>query len=85
MVWDGKSAMSDWSGAYNHIRDLPQHWMHGNEDQILDHSFVEEFLEQEGQNPPLVLKGFGSDLLFRGFDQVFHETRQFFETVNPAG
>ncbi|WP_147124311.1 alpha/beta fold hydrolase [Shimia ponticola] len=85
MVWDGKSAMSDWSDAYNHLRDLPQHWMHGDVDQILDHSFVEEFLEQEGQNPPLIVKGYGSDLLYRGFDQVFSETRQFFETVNPAG
>jgi len=85
MVWDGRSAMSDWTKEYDHLRDIPQHWIHGDSDQILDASFVEDFLVENGKGPLELVNGYGSDLLFRGFDRVFPKTIQFFGAVNPAG
>ncbi|MEP5153537.1 alpha/beta fold hydrolase [Planktotalea sp.] len=82
MIWDGKSAMLDWFEEYRHF-DFPQHWMHGTEDQILDASFVAEFLKEQGQPPLIIMQGYGSDLLYRGFDQVFDETLAFFRGLNP--
>ena len=84
MIWDGKSAMLDWFDEYRHF-DFPQQWMHGNEDQILDASFVAEFLDEQGQPPLIVLEGYGSDLLYRGFDQFFEQTLSFFRRDNPLG
>jgi len=84
MIWDGKSAMLNWIDAYAHF-DFPQHWVHGDSDQILDADFVAAFLRQQGQPPLIVHEGFGTDLLYRGFDKVFPQTVAFFASVNPAG
>lgn len=84
MVRDGMSAMSDWSAEFDHF-DFPQHWMHGDSDQILDARFVAAFLEARGLPPLILREGFGSDLLYRDFDYVISETSQFFHGLNPVG
>ena len=84
MIWDGKSAMTNWIAEYDHF-DFPQQWIHGDTDQILDASFVAQFLDDQGQEPLILLEGYGSDLLYRGFDKVFPLTRDFFAGLNPRG
>jgi DNA-binding CsgD family transcriptional regulator/pimeloyl-ACP methyl ester carboxylesterase len=84
IIWDGKAAMQNWHDAYRHF-DFPQQWLHGDRDQILDAGYVAEFLIEEDQAPLIMFEGYGTDLLYRGFDKVFPPTLQFFRSLNPKG
>jgi len=78
IIHDGLSAMGDWETEYP---KLPQRqlWLHGAHDHVMNHRFVEEFLEANGQAAPVIYPDRGGDVLLGASGDVMQRIAEFLQ------
>ena len=75
IIHDGESAMSDWEQLYDNLH-CPQVWLHGDQDPVMNHRFVGEFLAKKSQDNPVIIQGTGGNILYAAFDQIVETLTQ---------